>query len=682
MSRDLGKAEDNGVVIIAHILGKVKEETYMKKVILNALVIENFKGITNLALEVNGAGCTVYGDNATGKSSVCDAWHWLLFGKNRYGDASFAIKPLDADGNVRDSGAVTSVTAEISVNGTVYELRRTYYEKWSQKRGSAEKTFDGNTSDFYIDGIPMKKGEYEGRIRDLIADEDVFTLITGLYAFNEGLNMQNRRKVLYEMCGVRSDAELIAGSEKFSPLAGVLEKYTVEEYKKKLVSERRTLNAEKLKIPARIDECVKLAADLRETDYDALGAELVELEAERDGLNGELVRIKNDNAVQVKESELTAVRGEAENLEMRNRLHRQSQANTSDAAKVDAWKLRLSSAETEERMLVGRISSAEVRAERLERQIEEKRAVWRQIADEPFTAPEACPTCGRAFDGDSLRAAENEFAVRKNERLGEVAAQAKWMKDDLADVRKELDELREDAKKVSAELADIRASEPVVQEVIVTDLPGYDDERCRLTDRIAALEAEIAELKNGTAHTRTLLTEKLTGVRREIERVNGELAKKTVLASTEARIEELRQAERTLTGQLGDNDRMQYLCEEFVRYKVSFIEDSVNSRFRMAKFKLFDVQVNGALVDCCEATYNGVPYAAVNHGTAVNLGLDIVETLSEYYGVTAPLFIDNAESVTRLLPSDVQVIRLVVSEEDKELRIENGGKRNELEAAS
>ena len=129
---------------------------------------------------------------------------------------------------------------------------------------------------------------------------------------------------------------------------------------------------------------------------------------------------------------------------------------------------------------------------------------------------------------------------------------------------------------------------------------------------------------------------------------------------------------------------MQFLCEEFVRYKVSFIEDSVNSKFRMAKFKLFDVQVNGALVDCCEATYNGVPYAAVNHGMAVNLGLDIVETLSDYYGVTAPLFIDNAESVTRLLPSDTQVIRLTVSEEDKELRleIENGGKRNELEAAS
>ena len=220
--------------------------------------------------------------------------------------------------------------------------------------------------------------------------------------------------------------------------------------------------------------------------------------------------------------------------------------------------------------------------------------------------------------------------------------------------------------------------------MIVTDLPGYDDERRRLTDRIAALEAEIAELKNGTAHTRTLLTQKLTDIRREIDRVNGELAKKTVLASTEARIEELRQAERTLTGQLGDNDRMQFLCEEFVRYKVSFIEDSVNSKFRMAKFKLFDVQVNGALVDCCEATYNGVPYAAVNHGTAVNLGLDIVETLSDYYGITAPLFIDNAESVTRLLPSDTQVIRLTVSAEDKELRleIENRGKRNELEAAS
>ena len=67
----------------------------MKKVTLNALRIENFKGITGLALAMNGADCVIYGDNATGKSSVCDAWHWLLFGKNRAGASAFDIKPLD-----------------------------------------------------------------------------------------------------------------------------------------------------------------------------------------------------------------------------------------------------------------------------------------------------------------------------------------------------------------------------------------------------------------------------------------------------------------------------------------------------------------------------------------------------------------------------------------------------------
>ena len=656
----------------------------MKKVTLNDLTIDNFKGITHLTLDMNGAGCTIYGDNATGKSSVCDAWHWLLFGKNRHGDTSFAIKPLDADGNVRDSGAITSVAAQITVDGDLYELQRTYYEKWSQKRGSAEKTFDGNTSDFYIDGIPMKKSEYESRIRELIAGEDVFTLITGLYAFNEGLNMQSRRKVLYDMCGVRSDAELIAGCEKFAPLAGMMEKYTVEEYKKKLVSERKTLNAEKLKIPARIDECLKIAAGLRDIDFGALETELMELEAERDGLNGELVRIKNDSAVQVKTSEHAAVLAELENLEMRNRLHRQSQKSGSDAVKMDAYRKTLASAEKARRMIAEELTRAEGQAEHLEQQIEEKRALWLTISKERFTPPAACPTCGRPFDGDSLHAAENEFDQKKAERQGTVTADAKRLKDDLAAVRERLDELRVEAERAESELNDIRASEPIVQEVIVTDLPEYDEERRRLTERAAALTGEIEELKNGTAHTRTLLTGQISEVRQKIERVNGELAKKTVLASTEARIDELRQSERDLTGQLGDNDRMQYLCEEFVRYKVSFIEDSVNAKFRMAKFKLFDVQVNGALVDCCEATYNGVPYSNVNHGTAVNLGLDIVETLSRYYGVTAPLFIDNAESVTRLLPSDVQVIRLTVSEKDKELRLEteNGGNKNELEAAS
>ena len=60
----------------------------------------------------------------------------------------------------------------------------------------------------------------------------------------------------------------------------------------------------------------------------------------------------------------------------------------------------------------------------------------------------------------------------------------------------------------------------------------------------------------------------------------------------------------------------------------------------------------------------------LNNGMKINVGIDIINALSRHYGVTVPLFVDNAEGVTRLEESDTQVIRLVVSEHDKELRLE------------
>ena len=113
---------------------------------------------------------------------------------------------------------------------------------------------------------------------------------------------------------------------------------------------------------------------------------------------------------------------------------------------------------------------------------------------------------------------------------------------------------------------------------------------------------------------------------------------------------------------------MLYLIDEYTRYKTRFVEDSVNSLFRLAKFRLYREQANGGVEDRCDVVYDGVPYISVNNGMKINLGIDIINTLSTAYGVRVPLFVDNAESVTQLEKCGSQIIRLVVSEKDKELR--------------
>ena len=146
------------------------------------LAIDNFKGCQHLALGFQGRCASIYGDNAAGKTTIYDAFTWLLFGKDSRGRGDFEIKPLDPGGQVADHAAVTAVEATLDVDGIPLQLRRTYFERWSVKRGGGEATYDGNTSEYFVDGVPMKKSEYENRIRELVS-EDVFRVLTNVSWF-------------------------------------------------------------------------------------------------------------------------------------------------------------------------------------------------------------------------------------------------------------------------------------------------------------------------------------------------------------------------------------------------------------------------------------------------------------------------------------------------------------------
>ena len=137
------------------------------------------------------------------------------------------------------------------------------------------------------------------------------------------------------------------------------------------------------------------------------------------------------------------------------------------------------------------------------------------------------------------------------------------------------------------------------------------------------------------------------------------------------RIEELKARERELAAEYEKLEAELYLCEQFERTQANLLEDKVSQHFELARFRLFNTLVNGALEPCCEVTYQGVPYSDLNKAARINIGLDIIRTLSRHYGSSTPIFIDNAEAVCELLPvENAQLIRLVVSPDDKILRIE------------
>ena len=65
---------------------------------LNQLTISNFKGIRHLTIDLDGQDANIYADNALGKTTILDAWSWLLFDKDSSGAKDFNIKTLNENG--------------------------------------------------------------------------------------------------------------------------------------------------------------------------------------------------------------------------------------------------------------------------------------------------------------------------------------------------------------------------------------------------------------------------------------------------------------------------------------------------------------------------------------------------------------------------------------------------------
>ena len=195
---------------------------------LNRLVLRNFKGIREFTLDAQGGNVDVFGDNATGKTTLFDAFTWLLFDKDSSNKKDFSIKTLDKSG-AEQHGLEHEVEATLDIDGQEITLRKVYKEKWTKKRGSAQADFTGHTTDYYIDSVPVKKSEYEARIAE-IADEGVFKLLTSPTYFNEQLHWEKRRQILLEVCGDLTDEEVISSNKALAELPKILGNHSLEDY--------------------------------------------------------------------------------------------------------------------------------------------------------------------------------------------------------------------------------------------------------------------------------------------------------------------------------------------------------------------------------------------------------------------------------------------------------------------
>lgn len=635
----------------------------MNTIILKSLDLDYFKGIRSLHIDFNSGMTSIYGDNATGKTTVYDALTWLLFGKDSSGSAKFSIKPTGIP------GVTPTVTALLEINGEPMKLCKTLREKWSKPRGCAVAQYDGDTTEYAIDDVPRKEGEYK-RMISAIIDEGVFKILTNVYAFARDLPWKERRKQLAEVCGLPDDNAILTSAPQFAELAAALGRRTVDEYKAVLMAERKGANKTLDSLPIRIDECERRARELDVLDYDKAQADKADLELRKGTVLADLSRLDGGTLLTAAEADVKHYEAELTALDAENAAHRASQNvpvqddRPALSSKVNelAWTLN---------SLDKMAEDCEKSIEAADAQLEEYRAVWRSIQAEAFTG-DICPTCGQKLPAIEAAQAKAKFEQDKANREARLVKDSDLVKQNQATQKAQYAELKEKAAQVRDEYERIKAQLDAYippEAPVIEDLLGYKKRREEAAKLLDEARENVSRIQRDQQAERTRIQGQIAETDRELTQVSQVLAAKAQLDETRARVDELKAEQRTQAAALEEIDRKLAICEEFSRYRCQFITDSVNSRFKLARFRLFTQQINGGVADCCDVMVNGVPYADLNNAMQINVGLDIIQTLSEHYGLRVPLFVDNAESVTKLQEIDTQVIRLVVSENDKELRV-------------
>lgn len=651
----------------------------MKTIRLESLELTNFKGIRSLQVDFYENVTRVYGANGVGKTTLFDAFVWVLFGKDSQDRKQFDIKTLDENGAAIPK-IPHEVTAVLKVDGEKITLRRTYSEKWTKKRGALEEEFTGHEEERFYNNVPCSVKDWEAKM-NAICPEYVFKYITNpRYYASQKPNIQ--RQILFEMAGNISDAQVASTSTEFESLLKELSGKTLEEYKKELAAKKRRIKAEAEGLPVRIDERRRDIETLKSIDFSEAERLIVEGEKRIEEINAAVAdKSKLDEQISAKRSDIvrkiTSLKIQLEDIK------RQAISNASaEYDNAQAVLLNLKSERVEKQMMYEAnnktIQASSAECESLNKALTELGKEWDKIVSERMVFNEQdfiCPTCGRRYEVSEIEGKQIEMTYRFNEnrarRIEKNNYSGKELSVKIKAVKTKIADLTEDNKILANQIADL--DERIAEK---SNLPGKIDvekvlagvpEIRETEQRISTTEQSLKELDLDNLMTVDLaaLNEEKRLANMNILQARETLSKRTEIARHEQRIAELEKQYKALAQELTRIEGVEFTASEFGRTKVSLIESAINALFSHVKFKMFDTQVNGQVVETCEATVGGVPYSSANNAAQIHAGVDIINAICQSKGIEAPIFLDNAEGLNDLPDTASQVVALYVTSDNQ-----------------
>ena len=644
---------------------------------INKIEIKNFKGIKNKIIEF-GEKTHICGANATGKSTIIDAYNWCLFGKNAAGDATTEwVKPI-IDGE-QQRGIDTSVT--VTLGGVEYT--RTQKEKWVKKRGETEREYSGNTTVFEIDGVPKKKSEFAAIIKEKIGEAEDIRIMTTIGEFLK-IDWKKRR-------------EILIGSGDLSTIQADIDN--------KKASLRKT-NKQVEELQAKLEEVAETA---RPDEYEEATTKLEQINAEIAKTTAEIAATESNNGkalkVQKIKSELELLKKDLEAARLKdtealreeiatikNKLLNIGSERAAEKAKFEAKKQE---AKNKKDKLDFEVEKLNQRIEEEKKQLEELREKKSALAEEyiaermkEYETVGVCSCCGQELPEEAKKEHRERFNITKAEKLEQITNKGLSIKNKIEEKDAILKNLEKDKTAALGEALSIEITDEYKEH-------GKTPEELELENKIKELQNKLDEAKNNPGKEERKIHEKIKEKDEELQNTEQEATsddteelKETLAKLKEertaaqqkqneefqakeqnARLKELQKAHKDTAETAAALEREIDKAEEKLKKEIETQEKELSDRFKMTKWKLYEQQINGGVKPVCKAYFNGVEYNHLNTAAKINIGLDIAETLCKERGLDLPIFIDNAEAVNNINETEMQTIEFRVTT-DPELKTE------------
>ena len=638
---------------------------------INTSTIQNFKGCKSATYNFDGKNVTISGENGSGKTTIFDSITWLLFGKDSLGNTKFEVRPLDADGNQIDNIEISVVATFDAENGKTLELKRVQKQNWVKKRGTENPVLQGNPNSYEIDGYPKSEKEFKDYVNSII-NEDLFKMLTNPMYF-PNMPWKDQRAVIMKLASKVSDVDIAKKLKKFEPLLDELEKApSTDDIKAKYQKSINELKKKQTEIPLRIDEANNNKVDIDvaelELQKNSLNEQIFEKKSQISDADNQIKELQklSDGIMELKFSESDLFRKANESLINR----KQSIRSQIDEKNMSLFNIS-NGIQENDRQITGYQSDIENGVREKNRLL----AMLDKIDSEVFDDNTAiCPTCRRALPETEIESLKNEFEKSKAERLANIKKDILEVETDIDNTKNMLPKVKQcnednlaNQKKLEDEVADLEKQLAALPDhVDISDTEEYKN----IQNQIKEKKSVMSEISN-YEDMRSSVNLEIEDLQSQLIECEKEIAKSQNNVEIDERIAELQAELKEVGIKITSQEKIQYLLDEFIKYKLNKISGSINSMFDGVDFKLFDIQLNGGVKEVCECTVNGVPYGSLNNGHRIVAGLQIIKALQNMYGVYLPIFIDNAESLNDFNIPDMncQLIKLKVAD-NKDLRIE------------